>query len=215
MDDDALKSLRFEMVARQIEARGITEPEIIDAMRSVERHLFVPETYFESAYEDRPLPIGEGQTISQPYIVALMTSLVAPYPGMKVLEIGTGSGYQTAILAHLGAEVWSLEILESLHVRAKNLLQRMGYQGVHLKKGDGYTGWPSNAPYDAIIAACAPGSVPDCLKAQLAMEGRIVIPVGAADHQELVVVRRHAGMSDEWEMHTVIPVRFVPMVHAV
>jgi protein-L-isoaspartate(D-aspartate) O-methyltransferase len=206
------KENREHMVTSQIEARGISDAEILKAMLAVERHLFVPELQREFSYEDKPLPIGDGQTISQPYIVALMTSLLMPVSGMKILEIGTGSGYQTAILSFLGAEIWSLEIREHFTQRAKAVLDQLGFHNIHLKTGDGYIGWPQHAPYDAIIVACAPTAIPDALKVQLSPKGRIVIPVGSPENQELVVVSRIEDSTDEWQTRKVIPVRFVPMV---
>jgi len=203
---------RHRMVVDQIEARGITDKRILDAMLAVERHLFVPESERDYSYDDRPLPIGEGQTISQPYIVALMTFLISPCPGMKILEIGTGSGYQTAILSYLGAEVWSLEIREHLSRKARNILNELGFVNTHLKTGDGYTGWPQHAPYDAILAGCAPNALPDALKSQLSVNGKIVMPVGTPENQELVVVSRKEDSADEWTTRVVLPVRFVPMV---
>ncbi len=200
--------LRERMVASQLEARDITDKKVLSAMRQVPRHLYVPESYRHLAYEDYPLPIGEGQTISQPYIVALMTQVVNPHAQMKVLEIGTGSGYQAAILAKLCREVYTIEIIEALGARAQKILQKY-YDNVRVKIGDGYQGWPQFAPFDAIIVTCAPTHVPKPLAEQLREGGSMVIPVGEAGYQQLVVLTKNKGRLIEQE---VIPVRFVPMV---
>jgi len=207
MSEEVYRVRRERMVSTQIEARGITDPRVLAAMRKVSRHLFIPEAERELAYDDGPVPIGEGQTISQPYIVALMTELIRPQPGDRVLEVGTGSGYQAAVLAELAAEVYTIEILEPLALRAASLLRDLGYANVHTRIGDGYRGWPEKAPFDAIIVTAAPGRVPEPLKQQLAPGGRLVIPVGTA-YQELVLITRTAsGFREE----AVTPVRFVPM----
>jgi protein-L-isoaspartate(D-aspartate) O-methyltransferase len=195
------------MVTMQIEARGVKQPEVLAAMRRVPRHRFVPEDVREHAYADTPLPIGEGQTISQPYIVGLMTELARPHAEMKVLEVGTGSGYQAAILAEIVKDVYSIEILPELGRRAGAVLSELGYENVHLKVGDGYEGWPEEAPFDAIVVTAAPPSIPQPLLDQLAIGGRLVIPVGEG-YQELQVVTRTAA---GFERQSVIPVRFVPM----
>jgi protein-L-isoaspartate(D-aspartate) O-methyltransferase len=195
------------MVADQIEARGIDVPEILAAFRTVPRHLFVPEAERANAYDDTPVVIGFAQTISQPYIVALMTVLARPAPGRRVLEIGTGSGYQTAILAECGATVYTIEIVEELGRRAVDLLQALGYRDVHVRIGDGHDGWPDAAPFDAIVATAAPEEVPPALVDQLADGGRLVIPVGA-ESQDLVVITRSGSHA---KRETVAPVRFVPM----
>jgi protein-L-isoaspartate(D-aspartate) O-methyltransferase len=200
---------RVRMVEKQLAARGISDPRVLEAMRAVPRHEFVPAASRDQAYADSPLPIGEGQTISQPYIVALMTELAAVRSGSRVLEVGTGSGYQAAVLAALGADVYSIEIVEPLARRAAETLARLGYR-VHLRNGDGYRGWLEAAPFDAIVVTAAPPRVPPALVAQLAPGGRLVIPVGE-DEQELQVLRR--GPSGI-ETHHVVPVRFVPMVGA-
>jgi len=171
--------LRQKMVNEQIIARGVRAESVIKAMQKVERHLFVPEQYRNFAYSDRPLPIGEGQTISQPYIVALMTELLDLKKSDKVLEIGTGSGYQAAILAEICDSVYTIEIIPSLGKQAQALLRELGYHNIHCKIGDGYLGWPEHAPYDGIIVTCAPSKIPQPLKEQLAEGGRMVIPVGA------------------------------------
>jgi protein-L-isoaspartate(D-aspartate) O-methyltransferase len=205
--DDRYEELRLAMVSSQIEARRVRDPVVLQAMRTVPRHLFVPPEYREQAYADHPLPVGERQTISQPYIVALMTELAAPRPGSKVLEVGTGSGYQAAVLAACGAEVYTIEILPVLAKRAAELLERLGYEKLHTRTGDGYDGWPEAAPFDAIVVTAAPAEIPQPLLDQLAPGGRLVIPVGSYS-QELVTVTRTA---DGFERRSVTPVRFVPM----
>jgi protein-L-isoaspartate(D-aspartate) O-methyltransferase len=198
------------MVADQIAARGVKDARVLAAMGKVPREEFVPADQRPFAYEDRPLPIGEGQTISQPYIVALMTELLALKPGDKVLEIGTGSGYQAAILAELAAHVYTIEIIPALAQRAEQTLRRLGYTGVRVKAGDGYLGWPEYAPFDAIIVTCAPEQVPRPLADQLREGGRMVIPVGPQwTSQTLYLLRKHQGKLTQ---QAVIPVRFVPMV---
>lgn len=178
-DEQKFTQLRIEMVEQTILARGVSNPDVINAMRTVPRHAFVPPEYLDQAYEDHPLPIGYGQTISQPYIVAWMTELLELKAGEKVLEIGTGSGYQAAILAQLGyVEVYSVEIIPALAEQAEERLQRLGYKKVHLKQGDGYYGWQEHAPYDAILVTAAPDHLPPPLVAQLKEGGRLVIPIG-------------------------------------
>lgn len=199
---------REQMVSEQIEKRGVQDQRVLAAMRKVERHLFVPEKYRKYAYVDSALPIGEGQTISQPYIVALMTEVVQPRPNMKVLEIGTGSGYQAAVLAEICRSVYTIEILEKLGRQAQKLLSGL-YKNVHVRIGDGYQGWPEEAPFDAIIVTCAPTHVPQPLVEQLREGGRMVIPMGQAGKQELFVLTKTAGKLVQKE---VVPVRFVPMV---
>lgn len=177
-EDDYTKS-RQRMVDLTIEARDVTDADVLRAMRTVPRHKFVPEEFVGMAYADHPLPIGYGQTISQPYIVAWMTELLALEPGDKVLEIGTGSGYQAAVLAELGyVEVYSIEIIPELAERAAGTLEEAGYTGLQLKQGDGYYGWEEHAPYDAIIVTAAPDHLPSPLVDQLTEDGRIVIPIG-------------------------------------
>jgi len=181
------KRLRDRMVTDQIEARGITDSRVIKAMRKVERHLFIPEGAKRFAYTDGPLSIGEGQTISQPYIVAYMTECLSLRPDMKVLEIGTGSGYQAAILAEIVDEVYTIEIVETLGLHSKKLLADLGYDNIFVKLGDGYEGWDEHAPYDAIIVTCAPNRIPEPLKEQLAEGGRMIIPVGGSSIQYLIL----------------------------
>jgi len=204
---DEFGELRRRMVESQIMARHVEEPRVLAAMEKVPRHLFVPETYRAQAYEDYPLPIGENQTISQPYIVALMTSLLDLKGGEKVLEIGTGSGYQAAVLAEIAGDVYTMEILEPLADRARATLSSLGYRNVHLRQGDGFAGWPEEAPFDAIVVTAAPPEVPRPLLDQLKVGGRLVIPVGRYFQDLLVYTKTEDGV----EKRNVIPVRFVPM----
>jgi len=198
---------RRQMVADQIQARGINDRRILDALLKVERHLFVPEKYRTEAYNDYPLPIGEDQTISQPYIVALMTDLLKLKGNEKVLEIGTGSGYQAAVLGELTCEVYTIEIIESLTRQATKLLDSLGYKNITTRCGDGFAGWTEQAPFDGIIVTCAPPYVPQPLIEQLADGGRMVIPVGSL-WQELYLIEKKNNVLT----HTsIIPVRFVPM----
>ncbi len=199
--------LRDRMVTTQLEARGIDDARVLAAMRAVPRHEFVPSDMSARAYDDTPLPIGHEQTISQPYIVALMTELAAIRPGAKVLEVGTGSGYQAAVLAELAKDVYSIEIVEPLARRAAETLRRLGYGRVHLRTGDGYRGWPDAAPFDAVIVTAAPGKVPAPLLEQLAPGGRLVIPVGTREQMLEVHRRTRTGV----EVERTVPVRFVPM----
>lgn len=201
--------LRMHMVKMQLEKRGIQDPKVLAAMLKVERHLFVPEDYAKEAYGDYPLPIGEGQTISQPYIVGFMTEALALKRTDRVLEIGTGSGYQAAILGELCDEVYSIEIVESLGKRAAALLANLGYDQVKVKIGDGYQGWAEHAPFDAIIVTCSPTQIPQPLKEQLAEGGRMIIPVGERRAQELVLLKKEDGYL---KREDVLDVRFVPMV---
>jgi len=198
------------MVKYQIEKRGIINTDILRVMRNTPRHLFVPPALSTMAYDDYPIPIGEEQTISQPYIVALMTDLLELKGNEKILEIGTGSGYQAAVLSQLVDSVYTIEIVESLANSAKNRLEKLNYQNVFVKHGDGYKGWPSLAPFDAIIVTAAPEKVPQTLIDQLKVGGCIVIPVGDK-WQELQLITKSS--SNKIKRKTVIPVRFVPMVH--
>ena len=198
------------MVERDIASRGVRDAAVLAAMRRVPRHWFVPANQRRFAYQDRPLPIGEGQTISQPYIVALMTELLELDAGDKVLEIGTGSGYQAAVLAELTDQVFSIEIVESLGKRARQTFDRRGYTSIKTRIGDGYRGWPEEAPFDAIIVTCAPDDVPRPLVDQLAIGGRMCIPVDSQyGMQELVLLRKKPDGS--LDRKSVAPVRFVPM----
>jgi protein-L-isoaspartate(D-aspartate) O-methyltransferase len=203
--------MRETMVRDQIERRGIRTPAVLKALRETPRHLFVPEALRRSAYSDYPLPIGHGQTISQPYIVASMTDLLGVRRTDKVLEIGTGSGYQTAVLAQLGAKVYSMEIVEPLAKEAAARLKEMGYHNVEVRAGDGYRGWPEQAPFDRIIVTAAPPELPRALIQQLKNGGRMVAPVGR-EWQELVVVDK--DLDGHVRQHTEYPVIFVPMVPA-
>ena len=201
------KAMREKMVENQIRARGVKDLRVLSAMSKVERHLFVPKEYQATAYADQPLPIGEGQTISQPYIVALMTELLELKGAEKVLEVGTGSGYQAAILGELAKEVYSIEIVESLALSARNLLRELGYQNITVKAGDGYLGWPDVEPFDGIIVTCAPDHIPKPLLDQLKEGGRMVVPVGTYS-QALKKITKRSG---KIETTDVIPVVFVPM----
>ncbi len=196
------------MVAEQIRARGVHDPRVLDAMARVPRHTFLPPEYIHDAYKDHPVSIGFGQTISQPYIVAFMTEALQLEPSHRVLEIGTGCGYQTAVLAELVAEVYSVEVIPALAERARQSLSDLGYQNVDVKIDDGYRGWPEHAPYDRIVGAAAPEDIPRALFEQLADGGILALPIGVAD-QELHVVRRRGERLDTL---ATLPVRFVPMV---
>src|SRR5438876_8056671 len=199
---------RERMVKEQIVMRGVVEERVLAAMRKVPREEFVPAEYRAESYTDRPLPIGYDQTISQPFIVAFMTEELRPQPSDRVLEIGTGSGYQAAILAELVAEVYSIEIIEPLAKTAEATLERLGYKNVHVKEGDGYRGWPEDAPFDEVIVTCAPDHVPQPLVDQLKEGGRLIIPVGGFGDQELYLLEKKNG---QLEQRAVLPVRFVPM----
>lgn len=189
--------------------RGIQDERVLAAMRTVPRHEFVPENVRFSSYDDRALPIGHGQTISQPYIVAFMTEQLKPQPTDKILEVGTGSGYQAAILSSLVQQVFTIEIIAPLAQRAAADLRRLNYTNVFVRAGDGYAGWPEHAPYDAIIVTCAPDQVPAPLVAQLREGGRMIIPVGPeGGEQQLYLLEKHGG---QVKQRTVLPVRFVPM----
>jgi protein-L-isoaspartate(D-aspartate) O-methyltransferase len=200
---------RMEMVQWQIEARGVRDQAVLAAMRKVERHRFVPKNYEPYAYDDYPLPIGEGQTISQPYIVALMTEIAALKKTDKVLEVGTGSGYQAAVLAEICDSVYSIEINEILAKNAQNVLTELGYSNISISIGDGYQGWREHSPYDAILVTCAPTSVPQPLIDQLRDGGRLVIPVGPAHNQYLALYQKQQNKIFQKNS---IPVRFVPMI---
>jgi protein-L-isoaspartate(D-aspartate) O-methyltransferase len=204
-----LTERRLRMVDTQIRSRGIRDEKVLEAMEQVPRHEFVPESSIDQAYEDHPLSIGQGQTISQPYIVALMTEVLELEPDDRVLEIGTGSGYQAAILSRLAAEVYSIEIIESLGLAAAARLDSLGYDNVKVRIGDGYLGWPEKAPFDAVIVTAAPERIPQALVDQLAEGGRMVLPVGVGI-QDLVLVEKHEGKITQRE---ITGVRFVPMVH--
>jgi protein-L-isoaspartate(D-aspartate) O-methyltransferase len=198
------------MVTSQLVSAGrsITNARVLSAMCKVLRHEFVPQRLRAQAYDDHPLPIGYGQTISQPFIVAFMTQELDPKPSHRVLEIGTGSGYQAAVLAELVAEVYTIEIVQDLATRAAADLARLGYTNVHVRAGDGYKGWSEAAPFDSIIVTCAPEHVPQPLIDQLKDGGRVVIPLGPLWNQELVLLHKQGG---KLEQHAVLPVQFVPM----
>src|SRR5579871_5256625 len=209
--EQPLAEEREFMVKEQIEQRGIRNPRVLRAMRSTPRHLFVPESFQPWAYSDRALPIEHGQTISQPYIVALMTELLDPHGSDRVLEIGTGSGYQTAILSRLVRHVYTVEIVPELAKSAAERLASMGYRNISVRQGDGYKGWPERAPFEGIVLTAAPVEIPQTLLEQLAPGGRLVAPVGATSStQELVLVEKSIrGVI----RRSVTPVLFVPMVH--
>jgi protein-L-isoaspartate(D-aspartate) O-methyltransferase len=200
---------RQRMVEQQLKPRGIKEERVLAAMAKVPREEFVPADSRPSAYEDGPLPIGYDQTISQPYVVAFMTEQLRPKQSDRVLEIGSGSGYQAAILGELVADVYTIEIVEPLAKSAEATLQRLGYSNVHIKVGDGYKGWPEEAPFDAIIVTCAPEKVPQPLVDQLKDGGRMVIPVGERFAQQLYLLEKKNGQLKE---SVTLPVRFVPML---
>ena len=200
---------RERMVSQQIERRGIHNPDILRVMRATARHRFIPESSQPQAYEDRPLSIGYGATISQPYIVALMTDLLQPAKNHRVLEIGTGSGYQAAILAQLVGEVYTVEIVPELARTAAKTMGELSYSNVTVREGDGYQGWPEKAPFDGIILTAAPSAIPDALIAQLSIGGRLVAPVGPLWSQELLVMEKQAG--GKIHQRSVSAVSFVPM----
>jgi protein-L-isoaspartate(D-aspartate) O-methyltransferase len=199
---------RARMVREQLRGRDITDPRVLEVMGRVPRHLFVPEPARAAAYDDHPLPIGHGQTISQPYIVAFMTQALKVQPEHKVLEIGTGSGYQAAVLAELARDVYSIEIVEPLGEQARKTLESLGYRNVHVRIGDGYLGWPGQAPFDRIMVTAAPEEIPQALVDQLALGGLMAVPVGSV-FQELRILRKtEKGL----ETLDTMPVRFVPMI---
>ncbi|RLB07781.1 MAG: protein-L-isoaspartate O-methyltransferase [Deltaproteobacteria bacterium] len=208
-EEDSYLVARQRMVKEDIQKRGIDDPRLLEAMLKVKRHLFVPKDYRHLAYEDRPLPIGEGQTISQPYIVALMTYHLHIKPGDKVLEIGTGSGYQAAILAELAKEVYTIEIIEKLAEKAQERLKRLGYRNVWVKCGDGFFGWKEHAPYDAIIVTCAAPKIPEHLIEQLKEGGRMILPLGDDPFfQSLTLITKREGKIEKKQITAVV---FVPM----
>ena len=204
---DSYAKARNLMVDTQIERRGVKNPEVLRIMRKVPRHEFVPILYRWQSYDDHPIPIGKGQTISQPYIVALMTELMDPKPTDRILEIGTGSGYQAAILAELVDSVYTIEIIPSLAKSAEETMKRLGYKNIKVKAGDGYLGWPDAAPFDGIIVTAAPPYVPQPLVEQLKVGGKLVIPGGDIYQELQVYTKREKGI----ETKDIIPVRFVPM----
>lgn len=203
---DGLSQVRAAMVRDDIERRGVTDPRVLHAMRTVPRHRFVPATLQHLAYADRPLPIGQGQTISQPYIVAYMTEALRVERAHQVLEVGTGSGYQAAVLAQLARSVYTLEIVPELAQRAATTIKELGYTNVQVRQGDGYAGWPERAPFDRIMVTAAPEQIPQPLLDQLRAGGRMVIPVGGAEQWMTIVDKTSAGVVQR----RTIPVRFVP-----
>ena len=210
--EDSNAALRERMVAQQIQARGVTDEATLKAMAAVERHHFVDSRLAGRAYEDRPLPIGHGQTISQPYIVAFMTEIVRPKPDHRVLEIGAGSGYQAAVLAEIVDEVYTIEIVEPLAETSAGVLQRLGYDNVEVRHGDGYYGWEDKAPFDSIVVTAAAEYIPPPLIEQLKEGGRMIIPVGSPLRtQQLMLVEKRDG---EVQTRSLMPVRFVPFTRA-
>lgn len=211
--DNGMRKQRERMVAQQIEGRGISDPAVLAAMRAVPREAFIAEQYREFAYDDGPLPLIEGQTISQPYVVALMIDSLRISAGARVLEIGTGSGYAAAVLSRIAGQVYSVERLEGLVAYARNNLNSLGYDNVHVLHGDGTLGWPEHAPYDGMIVAAGGPKVPQALKEQLVIGGRLVIPVGAEQRaQRLVRVTRDSD--ERYSLETLSHVRFVPLIGA-
>ncbi|MFO8048784.1 MAG: protein-L-isoaspartate(D-aspartate) O-methyltransferase [Desulfosudaceae bacterium] len=206
----SFQDLKKKMIANQLVARGITETEVLQAFKQVDRHRYVPGPLRHLAYQDRPLPIGQGQTISQPYIVAFMTQALELDSTDRVLEIGTGSGYQAAILAEIVEHVYTIEIIESLGRRAEQTLAREGYTNISVRIGDGYRGWPEQAPFDAIMVTCSPSDIPEPLKEQLAEGGTIIIPVSRTWGQKLILLEKQ---DDKLVEQKSLPVRFVPMVN--
>lgn len=199
---------RQQMVSEQIKQRGITSKTVLEAMSKVPRHYFVPPHLVHLAYSDSPLPINYDQTISQPYIVAYMTDIADIKPEDKVLEIGTGSGYQAAVLGELAQEVYTIEIIPELAEKARKILNKLGYDNIYFKIGDGYKGWPEQAPYQRILVTAAPENIPPALIDQLALNGKMVIPVGKYFQQIVIITKTNDGITQE----KTIPVRFVPMI---
>jgi protein-L-isoaspartate(D-aspartate) O-methyltransferase len=207
---DPFEARRLQMVEQDIEKRGVKGALALKAMRKVQRHLFVEQSLWPKAYNDHPLPIGEGQTISQPYVVALMTEALALRGGERVLEVGTGSGYQAAVLAEIVKEVFTIEVRPELYTKVRERLQKLGYKNIHLKQGDGYLGWPEYAPFDAIIVTASPNHIPPPLLAQLKEGGRLIIPLGNTTfYQNLTLVTKKGGKAEVKELGAVA---FVPLV---
>jgi len=207
---DTMAVRRDKMVDEQIVARGVTDAVVLAAMRKVERHLFIPTELQSAAYSDEPLPIGHGQTISQPYIVAYMTEAAGLKSGDRVLEVGTGSGYQAAVLAEIVKEVYTIEVIEPLAADASQRLFDLGYNNINFKLSDGYAGWPEGAPFDAIIVTAAPREIPQELAGQLKVGGRMIVPVGELIQELCLITRRETG----FEKTSLLPVRFVPMIRS-
>jgi len=205
---DPVQSVRLRMVETQLRARGISNAEVLKAMSRVPRHMFVPSDLKAYAYDDRPLPIGSSQTISQPYIVAYMTEALQLQPDHTVLEVGTGSGYQAAVLAELVRQVYTIEIIPDLAAQARRTLAEMGYRNVDVRSGNGYFGWPEHAPFSRIIVTAAPPEIPQALVDQLAVGGVMVLPVGTSVQEIVIVTKAANGVTQQ----RTIPVRFVPMV---
>jgi protein-L-isoaspartate(D-aspartate) O-methyltransferase len=213
MDETKLTELRDKMVRQQIKERGIKDKAVLRAMRIVPRHLFVPERYQHRAYDDGPLPILARQTISQPYVVALMIAQLTLSPGDRVLEVGTGSGYAAAVLSQIAAQVYTIERHEKLVAYAQARFERLNYTNIQVRHGDGTQGWPEHAPYDAIVVAAGGPSIPDLLRQQLAIGGRLVIPVGGKQRQQWLVRLTRLG-PDSFEEERLSPVAFVPLIGA-
>ena len=205
--DKMYEKMRQIMVEEQIERRGINSTQVLEAMRSVPRHNFVPDHLKKYAYADEPLPIGEDQTISQPYIVAYMTEKLNLQPDHKVLEIGTGSGYQAAVLAEIVDTVYTIEIVDVLARRAEKTLEELNYRNIFVRCADGYKGWPEKAPFDAIIITAAPTKIPEPLLEQLKLDGRMILPLGDYSQDLELIIKREK----KFERHKLLPVRFVPM----
>lgn len=206
-ESDKYAQERWDMVENQIVSRGIQNAKVVEAMLKVKRHLFVPENYLNSAYGDNPIPIEQGQTVSQPYMVALMTELLNPKTGQKILEIGTGSGYQTAVLAETNSNIYTIEIIEDIALSARKTLEELEYHNIKYKIGDGYKGWEENAPYEGIIVTAAPIEIPERLIDQLSLHGRLVIPVGESSQELLLIEKTTEGITRK----RITSVRFVPM----
>ena len=207
IDEDRYIERRWDMVENQIVLRGIKDARVLKAMLKVKRHLFVPKEYLDSAYSDKPIPIEKEQTVSQPYMVALMTELLNPSPGKKILEIGTGSGYQSAILAETGCDLYTIEIIEDTAANARKTLEKLGYSNIKYRIGDGYRGWEENAPFEGIIVTAAPADIPDKLIEQLSQGGRMIIPVGDLSQELLLIENTNEGVKRK----KITAVRFVPM----
>jgi protein-L-isoaspartate(D-aspartate) O-methyltransferase len=207
IDEDRYIERRWDMVENQIVSRGINDARVIKAMLKVKRHLFVPKEYLDSAYSDKPIPIEKEQTVSQPYMVALMTELLNPSPGKKILEIGTGSGYQSAVLAETGCDLYTIEIIEDTAANARKTLEKLGYSNIKYRIGDGYRGWEENAPFEGIIVTAAPADIPDKLIEQLSQGGRMIIPVGDLSQELLLIENTNEGVKRK----KITAVRFVPM----
>jgi len=208
--DNSYQEVRLKMVDEQIKNRGVDDERVLEAMRKVHRHLFVPKLSQRFAYQDHPLSIGHGQTISQPYIVGFMTAAAMLKKDDRVLEIGTGSGYQAAILAEIVKEVYTIEIVKPLAETAKRRLEKLGYRNISVKEGDGYQGWSEHGPFDAIIVTAAPAEIPQKLVDQLILGGRMVVPVGSFYQDLFLVTKTDEGIKKD----KLLPVRFVPMIHA-